>query len=456
MRSTINNHESKSVGDRDVAEEARKVVATDVRRRFEDVFQVGTIDCNIREEVVLAEVKERNVAGRLSLPRSVAFFRKVGAPDFIIKTLEEGHFPQFRSAVPPLYRKNNASFFKHREWAVQEVRNLIDSDRVEVVEKRPYCVLPLHVVIQPKKNRLVLDCGILNDYIVAPKFKLDDYKTALNYFREKGWLMVFDFKDGYYHVKLHDDFKTYVGFELEMDGKLTYCQFKVGFLGLADLPWLFTKIFRVLVKHWRSDNIPNCIYLDDGWVFSPDYDEACRFSRHIRSDLLECGVVWSVKKCVWTPTREVEWLGMLWNAENLTLKITDRRIEKVLKTGEEILGKGEITVRKLSSWVGQVISLGPVMGNITRLRTRYSQMQVAKATSYDDVVPVSPRIVEELCFWRVNARALNGRLCIREEPPIVVEIKGDASASGCGSLISGKGPQTARLFSSDEREAHST
>ena len=31
---------------------------------------------------------------------------------------------------------------------------------------------------------------------MAPKFKLDDYKVALNYFKEKGWLLVFDFKDG--------------------------------------------------------------------------------------------------------------------------------------------------------------------------------------------------------------------------------------------------------------------
>ena len=151
------------------------------------------------------------------------------------------------------------------------VKNLIKLGKVEVVEKKPYCVLPLHVVIQPKKNRLVLDCGILNEYVIAPKFKLDDYKVALNYFKEKGWLFVFDFKDGYHHVKLHDDFKTYLGFKLILNGKLTYCQFVVGLLGLADMPWLFTKIFRVLVNHWRSHCMPACLYLDDGWIFNTDF-----------------------------------------------------------------------------------------------------------------------------------------------------------------------------------------
>ena len=456
LRSTGSNLRSESVGIGDVTEVERKSVAEEVRQKFDDVFKVSESECIVLEESFLSQVKECNVAARLSSPSAIAFFEKVGAPEFILKVLREGHFPKFKSFVPPLYRKNNASFFRHNEWAVKEVRNMIESDRVEVVEKRPYCVLPLHVVIQPKKNRLVLDCGILNDYVVAPKFKLDDYKVALNYFTERGWLLVFDFKDGYYHVRLHDDFKTYVGFELELDGKLTYCQFKVGFLGLVDMPWLFTKIFRVLVKHWRSVNIPCCLYLDDGWVFSKDYEEACKRSRHIRSDLWECGVVWSIKKCVWSPKRMVEWLGMSWNADELTLRITETRITKLRRAGESIMASGEVSVRELASWVGQVISLGPVMGSVTRLRSRYAQMVIASSSSYDNTVGVSSMVMKELLFWKENVDGLNCRSCKPGESPVVLEVRGDAWASGCGSFAVGEALKTARLFSEEEREAHST
>ena len=65
-------------------------------------------------------------------------------------------------------------------------------------------------------------------------------------------------------------------------------------------------------------------------------------------------------------------------------------------------------------------------------------------------------VVKELIFWKNNVQALNGRLCVRDSPPVTVEIKGDASASGCGSLVSGKELRAARLFSSEERLAHST
>ena len=108
---------------------------------------------------------------------------------------------------------------------------------------KPHCILPLHVVVQPKKNRLILDCTALNEYIVVPKIKFDDYKCALNFFHSKGYLICFDFKDGYYHISIDPAFRKFLGFSLILDGKQVYCQFKVGFLGLCDLPWLFTKIF---------------------------------------------------------------------------------------------------------------------------------------------------------------------------------------------------------------------
>ena len=93
-----------------------------------------------------------------------------------------------------------------------------------------------------------------------------------------------------------------------------------------------------------------CIYLDDGWNFHQNLEQARLASRHVRSDLLKAGVVWSKKKCVWEPSREVEWLGMIWNAEDLTLKITDRRISKLKECIEWLLSAKSFSVRQLGGW----------------------------------------------------------------------------------------------------------
>ena len=455
MRSN-NSNNRKVVALPDVSEQVREDHAVAVRNKFQDVFEVGKHDCVVLDESALGKVEEVSVAGRLSLPESVKFFESLGAPKSIVSTLRDGHFSKFNSYVPPIERKNNGSFYKHEAWAVQEVKNLIKDKKVEIVKARPYCVNPLHVVIQPKKNRLILDCSILNEYITAPKFKLDDYKVALNFFKERGWIFVYDFKDGYYHVKMHEDFKQYLGFKLVLDGQLTYCQFKVGFLGLSDLPWLFTKIFRVLIKHWRSLHMECCIYLDDGWNFHRDLDQARLASRHVRSDLLKAGVVWSIKKCFWEPQREVEWLGMVWNAEHLTLKILERRVNKLKGCIDSLLQANSVSIRKLSSFAGQVVSLGPVMGGVTRLRSRFTQITIASAPSYDTIVGISLQVTKELVFWKDNVDSLNCRSCAKEQSPVVVVVKGDASATGCGSFIVNSLVKTARLFSQEEQDLHST
>ena len=82
-RSTIsNNRKSEVVGD--VAEEQRKSEAADVRNNFSDILKVSDVECEILEETALASFRECNVAARLSRPESVEFFRKIGAPAFII------------------------------------------------------------------------------------------------------------------------------------------------------------------------------------------------------------------------------------------------------------------------------------------------------------------------------------------------------------------------------------
>jgi hypothetical protein len=277
------------------------------------------------------------------------------------------------------------------------------------------------------------------------------YKVALNFFRTKGYIFTFDFKDGYYHIKIHPEFKKYLGFSLLLEGKKVYCQFKVGFLGLADLPWLFTKIFRVLVKHWRSHAMQICLYLDDGWYFSSDLDKFRRNSLHVRSDLLRAGVVWSVKKSFWDPNVEVDWLGMTWNANDVTVRISDHRVLKLKSSVDDLVGKEVFSVRQLASVVGHVISLGPVVGNIARLMSRFCQMSIANSFSYDSLVLLDSLMRSKLYFWKANIDSLAPLYCLQ-----VLSIFGDTSSTGCGSFIKGRDAIAAKTFSSVERDANST
>ena len=107
-------------------------------------------------------------------------------------------------------------------------------------------------IIPENKDWLILDCSHLNDFIDIPSIKFDDYKVELEYFKEKGWMIAFDLKDGYNQISIHKDFRQYLYFQFEHEGKIYFARYVCGCFGLRDLPYVFIKVFRVLllVKHF--------------------------------------------------------------------------------------------------------------------------------------------------------------------------------------------------------------
>jgi hypothetical protein len=438
----------------------RRNTGDKVREKFDDIFDVRANFqiCSDFEHSDLESFSDGvDTVGCLCTEKAVKFFKALGATDYVLGILRDGHHPVLTGPVPDYDFRNNGSFYKHIDFAKSELLKLIKSGRVEIVSKKPKLVNPLHVVVQPNKNRLILDCSTLNQYIDIPSFKYEDHRVALNYFKKKGFLLAYDLKDGYNQISIHPDFRDYLGFKFEHEGKIVFARFKCGCFGLKDLPYVFTKIFRVLIKHWRACSMPVCQFLDDGFACFDSQVEAIAASEHIRKDLLRTGAVWSIKKCVWSPVRELDWIGITWNCEDGSIKIKERRIEKLLRYTVYLLDSKSVSARALASFTGQVISLMPVVGNLARLYSRYSQVAVAKADFWDAVFDLDSDIISEIQYWKNNLQVLNKRLVFDVSvPKRVISIKGDASSSGCGSFIEGSHIVAARLFSPEEQLQHST
>ena len=99
----------------------------------------------------------------------------------------------------------------------------------------------------------------------------------------------------------------------------------------------------------------------------------------------------------------------------------------------------------------------PVMDDIARLHTRFSQIAIVEAEYWDSRIVLDSDIQSELIFWVQNVESLNVRyLFDKSMPGKFVSIKGDASNSGCGSFIEGTENVAAKLFSPEECEKHST
>ena len=380
----------------------------------------------------------------------------MGASDYILDTLINGHKSTLTQDVPAFERRNNISFSENESFALKEIFELEKKGKVEFVKEKPHIVNPFSVAIQRNKSRLILDCSYLNQFVDVPKFKYEDVKEALSFFNKGCCMIKWDLKNGYHLIKIHKKFRKYLGFKIFVDGKIIYGQYKVGPFGLRDLPYLFTKVFRVLVRHWRCTGLSVVKFLDDGICFSDSEEEAEEASKHIRKDLFQAGAFWSMKKSTWSPTKFCEWLGFSWDSINHTIAAAPHRVNKIKETTSALLAIQVCSVKKLASFTGQIISLSEVVGNCSRLTTRCSQIAVADAPTWDSKVDISPSIREEIAFWQENIESLNIKCFSLQKPPTFLHvIESDASDSGCGSILNSKA-KALRLFSSEEKSQHST
>ena len=145
------------------------------------------------------------------------------------------------------------------------------------------------------------------------KFKFEGWRVGLDYFENSCFFTKFDLESGHHHLNIFPEQQSYLGFSWVMlDGNTQLFMFTVLPFGLSLAPYIFTKLFRPLVKHWRSQSIHSVVYLDDGGL-DAERSEALSGpnSNIIKSDLASAGFLANMDKCFWDPIQVNTWLGIV-------------------------------------------------------------------------------------------------------------------------------------------------
>ena len=111
---------------------------------------------------------------------------------------------------------------------------------------------------------------------------------------------------GYHHVDILPPHQKYLGFSWTLAGEKKWFVLSVLTFRLASAPYVFTKIQKALVKHWRQQCIRIFTYLNDGAA-----------SRRVREDIAASGFVARPEKRCWEPTQVRESLGFILNLDFL-------------------------------------------------------------------------------------------------------------------------------------------
>ena len=81
-------------------------------------------------------------------------------------------------------------------------------------------------------------------------------------------------------------------------------------------PYLFTKIQRALVEHWRSKGFGIFVYLDDGAGADQVLNKAIKMSTVLRRDIAASGFIANEEKSQWVPSQLGELLGFIMDLQH--------------------------------------------------------------------------------------------------------------------------------------------
>ena len=143
---------------------------------------------------------------------------------------------------------------------------------------------------------------------------------------------------------------------------------------------------------------------------SDSLEKCQKDSFFVKQSLVDVGFLINEEKSIFFPTQKLEWLGILWDSQLFSLSIPDRRISDLLCLITHIIDFFPVfTARELAQVTGKVISLSPVLGNLTRLMTRHCYMSIETRSCWDKkLILVYPsEILRELYFWRDNVKSVN-------------------------------------------------
>ena len=131
----------------------------------------------------------------------------------------------------------------------------------------------------------------------------------------------------------------------------------------------------------------------------------------IKQDLILSGFVPKVEKCLWVPVQSLRFLGANIDSRESYLTIPENRIEKTLNTLAEIKrdveSREKVFVRKIASFVGQIISMAIVIGNVSLIMTKSLSYDIKEANTWFSCIILSEESKVQLEFWQENIKHLN-------------------------------------------------
>ena len=134
--------------------------------------------------------------------------------------------------------------------------------------------------------------------------------------------------------------------------------------GLNIAPRVFTKLTRTVATMLADRGITVLMYLDDWLVQGATRDEAHSATSTTIAVCQDLGFCFNLPKCVLQPSQSIQWLGMLWDAQAASVRLSDDNRARVVAKLRRAVVASTCTHKVWASLMGsltfaaQVVPLG--------------------------------------------------------------------------------------------------
>ena len=218
-----------------------------------------------------------------------------------------------------------------------------------------------------------------------------------------------------------------MGFSWVFSGTVQYFCLSVLPFCLSSVSYIFTKCLRPLGKFWRLNGIEIVVFLDDGCGKGDSLPMANRHSLFVQSSLSSAVFVANSVKSIWDPTQALVRLGLNWDLVTGSFCITYRRISNFTALiGKFIQSAPYVTAWDCAAIAGHVMSMSPVLGNLTRLKTSFLYKVLESRRSWDSRFNIGLHndCLSVIFFWKNSIVSLTSKVILLYKVPLFNKLFG--------------------------------
>ncbi|XP_049872880.1 uncharacterized protein LOC126371606 [Pectinophora gossypiella] len=281
------------------------------------------------------------------------------------------------------------------------------------------------------ENRPIFNLKRLNDYVLAPKFRLINQFQIPSHIQRNDYMMKLDISQAYFHVPVRESHRRY----LSLVYQNTVYEMTCLPFGLASAPAAFAKITNWVAQQLRMKGLRVIVYLDDFLIF------------HENQYTLEKQVIVAIKylknlgwqvnqtKSSTKPVTRIEYLGVTWDTRRNTKSLSKAKVLQLSNSIKELLRKNRWSWHSAKVILGK-LNFASFVVPLGRLHCRLIQKasQILPRTQPRRRFSIPPIVMTELNWWLKNVRMATP---IHYPDPSIF-ITTDAADVGWGAIVNSR------------------